>query len=164
MWITVAQSDEVLEGTNRGWDDVSDADKALHIKRSSNRLELVPFSFESSLQGDGVPAGRPHGRYVNGFATDATGTAVSSQPIPAVMKIACAELALWYSLNPRSELNEIDEGLADDQYTAFIADLPIAVRSALWEFLPEQVRGTSDTGAGSATVTVRAMARELVFT
>ena len=161
MWISVSRADTILADDSEArvevWSALNDDDKGALIGRASNRLELVPFVTDAITQPDGAYSVRAHGRFVGGYVPDANGDIITTQPIPNVLAMGCAQLARWYHDNPDAELDQV-EGLPDQ---SLVADLPVEVRSAIWPYLTDEAKTGRLVAVDPAPV--RPTARPLVY-
>ena len=134
MWISVIQADQVLQDTARdnGWSDLSTSDKTKFIKRASDTINIYPFNTDTEpLTGS---------RYTNGFASDANGFAITSQPIPENLRNCVAVLAHWYFLNPKDDLTLLNADI-ENSLSPFVANLPAVVQQCLWPYLTDEYKG-----------------------
>lgn len=140
MWITKEQAATLIPGET--FTDQS-------LERASARLEAVPFRDDALRHNSGAWA-NAHARFVDGFAPDATGKAIEDQPIPRRLGIAVAILALVYAKNPvAGDFDRITTTDFPPDQNDTMLDLPIAVRNAIWEYVPDDLKNIEATVTAS---------------
>lgn len=138
-YLTIQQTTTLLNNEGRGvrFSDLDNNRQIELINLASERIEAIPFN-NSEL---------PTPRYTDGFVS---GTDIE---MPHVLKRATATLSLWYMDNTFVDYTTFQTRNIDTGLSPFMADLPIAIQTALWSFVSQDVQlggGRRITPAGGA--------------
>ena len=139
-YITAETATRIIEGegNSAGWTALDDAGKLALLEKASNRLELLGFENDKDSLADGGYYQRP--RYVNGFKIKPNDVAAELEyPIEKPLEIAVALLARYYVDFPNAQ-NRISEDNYDSALSKHLADMPLSVQNAVWQFLSNEYK------------------------
>ena len=140
-YLSLDQASSLLNQEGRGatFDALDDTRKNELLELASARIESIPFAGESTIQP----------RFTNGLLT---GTDI---PMPLKLQRATAILALWYIDNRYVDYSTFGGSRDTGSLSPFMSDLPLAVQTALWDYVSADVklgRGQRKSGAVRATM------------
>lgn len=113
-----------LEGREGPYSELPEARQLELAELASARIESIPFE-QIEL---------PSPRFENGKITH------TDLAMPRKLQRAVAVLALWYVENPFVDYTTAGAPVDPSSLSPFLADLPLAVQTALWNYVSQDVK------------------------